>query len=100
MFERRSRQQGRFEDVRKLRSGTYSLFLVLLFLIYPSVSSTILATFVCRTFDDGSSWLRKDITVNCEAPDRAGWLVLASFGVVIYVIGVPVVYFASLWWVD
>ena len=96
IFERRLRRQNRLVDIPKLRSGTYSLFLVLLFLIYPSVSSTILSSFVCRTFDDGSRWLRKDITINCDSPDRAGWIALGSIGIIIYVIGIPFVYLISL----
>ena len=43
------------------------LFLVL-FLIYPSTSATIFATFQCEPLDDGSSWLRADLSIDCNSP--------------------------------
>lgn len=97
VIERRLRNGKRLEDVPKLRNGTFSLFLLILFLIYPGVSNTILSTFVCKSFDDGSSYLRKDLTVSCIAPERWIWLVVASVGAVVYVGGIPAVYFFTLW---
>lgn len=97
VFERRLRLQGRLNDVQKLRSGTFSLFLLLLFLVYPNVSGTILSSFICKSFDDGSRWLRQDITISCDAPDRTGWLILAGVGVAIYVVGIPLIYIFALW---
>jgi hypothetical protein len=96
VFERRLRLSGRREDISKLRSGSFSLFLILLFLIYPGVSATILSSFLCKQFDDGSQWLRKDITINCNDVDRPVWLAIASLGVVIYVIGIPAIYLVAL----
>ena len=56
-----------------------------------------MGSFLCVTFDDGTTWLQTDVTISCDAPERATWLVVASFGVLIYVVGVPVVYIVSLW---
>ena len=41
------------------------LFLVL-FLIYPSTSAAIFATFQCEPLDDGTSWLRADLSIDCN----------------------------------
>jgi len=69
----------------------------LLFLIYPGVSNTILSTYACREFDGGLRYLRKDLTLSCEDADRSLWLVLAGFGVAIYVVGIPAFYIQALW---
>jgi hypothetical protein len=67
-------------------------FLVI-FLVYPSVSSKIFATFACDELDaeyDGSdSWLRADLSISCNASDRAGWLAFAVIMIFIYPFGVP-----------
>ena len=70
---------------------------ILLFLVYPNLSSTIISTFPCTNFDDGSSWLTIDVTINCNAPDRLIWLVIAGLGVIVYVVGVPAFYIYSLY---
>jgi hypothetical protein len=33
-----------------------------------------------------------DLTIDCNSSDRVGWLILASFGVVGYVFGIPLLY--------
>jgi len=91
------RAGGNEHDVYHLRASSYGLFLFILFLVYPGVSSTVLITFSCTSFDDGSTVLTVDYTVDCNAPNRASWLAVAGFGVVIYVIGIPLIYSYSLW---
>ena len=48
----------------------------------PSVSAKIFTTFNCETFDgefDGSnSWMRVDLTVDCNASDRGAWIAYAA----------------------
>ena len=59
----------------------------------------IFATFNCVTFDDefnGSDrWLRVDLTIDCNSPDRNGWLAYASMMIALYPVGVPL-FFAYL----
>ena len=53
-----------------------------IFFVYPSVSAKIFSTFNCVQFEgefDGSdSWMRGDLTIDCNAPERAGWLAYAG----------------------
>merc|ERR1719486_1074305 len=84
-----------------------------LFLIYTSVSTVILRTFACSTFDYGANAvfmtgyqvvddtkvevLRVDHRIDCNAPDRFVYLTYATIMAIIYPIGVPVFYGYLLW---
>jgi hypothetical protein len=56
----------------------------------------VLSTFACRQFDGGMRFLRKDLTISCDAPDRQVWVAIAAIGVVVYVIGIPLFYIRAL----
>ena len=63
-------------------AGFWSL--LLFELILPSVSTTISETFVCRTFDDGSKFLRVQLNLACDgSSDRNFWV---SWSVVFFVL--------------
>ena len=59
-----------------------------IFLVFPSVSARVFTTFNCETFDgefDGSdSWMRADLSVDCNAPERTGWIAFARFMILLY----------------
>jgi hypothetical protein len=63
---------------------------------YPSVTAKIFTTFNCVEFDgefEGSGrFLRVDLSVDCNAPERGGWLAYAIIMCLIYPLGVPLVY--------
>lgn len=83
-----------------------STILLLLFVIYPYVSQTILSTFWCEEFQDTdhqgdltTSALRVDYRLSCEMdvyPFRHAFEMYAAFMIVIYPIGVIVLYLALL----
>ena len=79
------------------RCATAAFYIV--FFVYPSVSAKIFSTFNCEQFDgsfDGSDrWMRADVTVDCNAAERAGWIAYASCMILMYPLGVPT-YFAYL----
>lgn len=77
---------------QEMRVTLSTVFLVVLFLIYPSCSNKILATFSCRTLDDGSSTITVDPSVSCQTSEYTSFTVYAGFMVLIYPIGVPVLY--------
>jgi hypothetical protein len=73
----------------------WKLSLYGLFLIYPSVSSTVLRHFVCKQIDD-NSYLWTDLRVQCYT-DRWTTYAFVSFGLIlIYPVGIPVFFFALL----
>ena len=72
-----------------------ALFLIL-FLIYPSTSAAIFATFQCEPLDDGSSWLRADLSIDCNSPTHNWYVWYASCMVLVYPVGTPLLYYVIL----
>jgi hypothetical protein len=71
--------------------------LILSYLILPGVSTTVFKTFPCESFDDGTTYLRADYSISCDASERKFMLLYALAGIVLYPIGIPVIYFTVLW---
>ena len=67
-----------------------------IFFVYPSVSAKIFSTFNCETFDgeyDGSdSWMRVDLTTDCNAAERGWWIAYAVLMVLVYPVGVAAIF--------
>jgi len=72
----------------------WNLFLPFLFLIYPSISKTVLLMLRCREID-GVRYLLSDMSQSCETADYASHRNFAVFGVVVFPIGI-VVFFTAL----
>ena len=92
-----------------VRQNLAVLFL-LLFLIYPYVSQTVLATFWCESFPEAdaafnltTSALRVDYRLSCDHEDnrRRIYVIYAASMVLVYPIGVFVLFASSLYvWKD
>jgi len=67
------------------------LFLVL-FLIYPSTSAAVFATFHCEELSDGSRWLRADLSKDCNGDLHRLAQYYAVLMVLLYPIGTPLFY--------
>ena len=88
--------------LKAVRDHTESAVLLLLFLIYPYVSRTVLGTFWCESFPDAdhrfnltTSALRADYRLSCEHnedPERLGFEIYAGIMVVVYPVGVVALY--------
>ena len=68
----------------------------ILFVIYPSVSSKIFAVFQCIKVDDGSEWLRADLSLSCLDASYTVMSVYAGFMVLVYPLGTPLLYYYLL----
>ena len=55
------------------------------------MSSTAFQAFSCEEFDDGS-FLRADFAVECFTPEHTQVRTLASFGILLYPIGISLLY--------
>ena len=62
------------------------------FLIYPSTSAAIFATFQCETLDDGKEMLRADLSIDCQSPEHHLYTWYASAMALIYPFGTPLLY--------
>jgi len=81
------------EDARRvIRRKHVSMILLLTFLIYSSVSSTVFKMFACDALDDGKIYLRADYRIECDASKHNALQIYAGFMVVLYVVGIPAFY--------
>ena len=99
-----SRSSGRLHrsscDLSCLRVGLIRSLpanLLISFMSFPMVSSLAFQAFACDEFDDGTSHLRADYSVDCHDAEGYGAVkALAWTAVFIYPIGVPLVYLLLL----
>lgn len=73
-----------------LASASWFLAIFLIFLVFPSVNTTIFQSFVCDQLEDGSRYLRFDYATNCD--DMEMLLVIAKAMAVIYVPGTAILF--------
>ncbi|CAN0460998.1 unnamed protein product, partial [Scytosiphon promiscuus] len=66
--------------------------LLMTFLIYSSVSSTVFRMFACETVDGGKEYLRADYTIECTTDKHKALQVYAWFMIMVYPVGIPVLY--------
>jgi hypothetical protein len=78
------------------RNKLFELFLALTFLLLPSVSVRIFTTFACQDFDDWSSFLKADFSLDCLSSQYSIFSVYAGLMIVVYPVGVPLLYFFLL----
>ena len=69
-----------------------NLNLLILFAVYPSVSSHIFATFACNKLDDGSSWLHADLSIDCSSAEHTTMVIYAAVMIFVYPLGAPALY--------
>jgi hypothetical protein len=86
---------------RKRRTKLYGhivyWFLMLLYCVYPSLTYFVFQVFQCETFDNGSKLLRADYSIDCDADVHSNYVVFAGCMIVLYPLGVPLLYLATLW---
>ena len=66
--------------------------LLLTFIYSPIVSSSAFRAFSCEDFDNGQSFLRADYAIECYTEDYARVVLLAWLGILLYPVGVSVLY--------
>ena len=87
------RRREMSEDARRvIRRKHASMVLLLTFLIYSPVSSTLFKMFACDELDDDRKYLRVDYRIECDASNHNALEIYAGFMVVLYVIGIPAFY--------
>ena len=84
----RLRSRGRMSAANEKKAGALSdaLFgwgFFLVFLLYPGCCFTAFSTFTCSTLDDGSSYLRRDPSIDCNDPFHSAMKGYAAIMIVI-----------------
>ncbi|CAM9138813.1 unnamed protein product, partial [Hapterophycus canaliculatus] len=78
--------------VDKIRYKHQTALLLLTFLVYSSVSSMVFQTYACETLDDEIEYLRADYRIRCTGAKHKAFELYAGFMVVIYPVGIPLLY--------
>ena len=87
------RKSASCEMVReKIRNKHLSLMLLLLFMVYSSVSSTVFRMFACDPVDDGNSYLRADYRIMCTDAKHRALQAYATVMIAVYPVGIPLFY--------
>ena len=90
----------RSTDDSKTKSKYVGWFLKLTFFVFPGVSTVVLQTFPCYSFDDvpePTRFLKADLSINCNAPNRGGFVAWGVMMTLVYPIGITVMYSVLLW---
>ena len=77
---------------KKLRGVMDSIILVVLYAVLPSVSTTVFGAFPCDELDTGEKFLIADYAINCDESSYSLFAAYAGVMMVVYPIGVPVLY--------
>ena len=79
-------------DLSNVRQKYVSMALMVMFLVYSSVSSVVFQMFACEGFDDGKRYLRADYTIDCDSLKHRTFQFYASLMMLVYPLGIPAIY--------
>ena len=74
------------------------------FILYPSISNSLLSMFYCVPLEDGTAWLRVDLSLQCvdasgtTVARRAAMIAFTLVMIVLHTVGTPAVYTYLLFW--
>ena len=101
-----ARRGGSLENINALRARTTTLFLLLTYMIFTTVSAVVIRSLKCDgRYDDKSevnseyyedSYLFADYTVSCQTDRYRAAKIYAIINIFIYPIGIPMLYLALL----
>jgi hypothetical protein len=100
------KEWGNHEGIKLARRKTWKLVLFMLFLVYPTISSVVLRTFVCKPIQtlneetwtiEEKSFLRADFSIVCGEGAYPSYAALAGIFTVLYPIGIPAFFFGMLY---
>lgn len=80
------------DGTAKVCNAHMSAVLLLTFLIYSSVSSTVFRTFACEHLDDGKQYLRADYRIICTDGKHHAFQVYAGIMILLFPVGIPLLY--------
>jgi len=80
---------------RQLWDNVWRMSLFILFLLYPGVTSVMFGFTNCLEVE-GINYLVVDFRIKCDDQKYTNYLVLASFGIIVYTFGTPFFFFYQL----
>lgn len=97
MAARELDETARAEWRKGIRRAHGSAVLLLTFIVYSSVSSTLFRMFACESLDDGERYLRADYRILCTDSKHRTLQVYAGFMIMLYPVGIPALYAVILY---
>ena len=91
------------DQTKRLKFQYFNVFLILSFLVLPSITTTIFQMFPCKNVDPGNeddmpnTYLQADFTIDCESPRYQTGVGIAVAMIFIYPLGIPAFYLYSLY---
>lgn len=76
----------------EVRQRYLSMVLLLTFVVYSSVSSTLFQMFACERLDDGNLYLRADYRIECDSTIHRSLQIFAGVMMPLYTAGIPAFY--------
>lgn len=86
------------EALQKIRGKHSTVFLWMTFLVYSTASSIVFKTFSCESLEDGNTYLRADYRIKCTSDKHKMLKVYAGLMMIVYPLGIPLLYVAVLVW--
>ena len=92
--------------IDQLRTNCSKIQLLLIFLVYPLLTSTVMRTFLCKEYGQDISgnptlWLIDDTAIQCDLGNKSGVYLFSSVYalcmIVVVVLGFPTFVFYRLW---
>ena len=84
--------RGKKDVLQRIDDKHMSMFLLLTFLVYSSVSSVLFKTFACENMDDDKYYLRADYRIECDSSEHASYQLYAGIMIIVYTLGIPTMY--------
>ncbi|CAM9962030.1 unnamed protein product, partial [Laminaria digitata] len=89
---------GSGDSVRqKIRNKHLSVVLLILVLMYSSVSWTVFGMFACDSLDDANEYLRADYRILCTGAKHRALQVYAAIMIAVYPVGIPFLFAVLLY---
>jgi hypothetical protein len=83
------------QNSNRMQRSFWRVFLYLLFLVFPGVSSTVLSHYICKEID-GNYFLLTDLRVRCYTDQWTVYAFASVALVLLYPVGIPLFFFALL----
>ena len=65
---------------------------LLMFVLYPSISTGLLSSFYCVSIENAGSYLRVDLALDCNTAGHATMIVFTIVMLCVHTIGTPAIY--------
>ena len=89
------KKPGDDESRALIKTKHMSVAMLLAFLVYGSVSSTVIGMFACEGLGDGGWYLQRDYSIRCDSGKHRALTFYAGLMIFVYPVGIPS-YFAWL----